>query len=52
MIGSDVALGDCLEMTKQPFLAWFIVIGRDEQRAVDAEFLGQLRVGDRVLRSI
>ena len=39
-------------MLKQTFLARFVVIWRDEKRTVSAEFLGHLRIGYRMLRSV
>src|SRR5439155_22487043 len=44
--------GDGLEMAEESFLTWLVVIGRDEQRAIDAEFLGQLCVDHRVVGGI
>ena len=39
-------------MKKQPFLAWFVVIWRDEERAINTEFLGYLSIGYGMLRGV
>ena len=39
-------------MTKQSFLAWLVVVRRDEQSAICAGFLSKLRCFDRIARGI
>ena len=40
MIGNERGFGDRFEMPEESFLARLVVIRRNEQRAIDSEFLG------------
>ena len=39
-------------MAKESFLAWLVVIRRDEQRAIGAEFFGHYCVGHGVMGGV